>query len=335
MGCCQIVPDSLLKRLGDKISARISNRIRARRNRVRRFLSKLFKTNKPTLAASLSLCRRDTYDCNGTTKLPGTLKLQNEWAPTLTDPQVLAAHTSAGNMWKFLAEVLGRTSIDNKNMVITSSVKYDKNYNNAFWDGDSLQMGTGDGSFFTSLAMDDSVIYHEIIHGVTQHTCNLRYQSQSGMINEALSDIFAVTCRHWVNRQSNPLLANWLIGDKCVGKGFPGFALRSMVPNEPAYKGDDQPSHMKEYKRKWFWEDNGGVHYGSKIINCVYYRMCQNLKSASYDKPIKIVYQAMKKLKSGSNFKDFSKALLAAVDDLGYGPNEKIAVHNALKDTGL
>ncbi|MEV0808953.1 M4 family metallopeptidase [Micromonospora sp. NPDC050200] len=54
---------------------------------------------------------------------------------------------------------------------------------NAFWNGKGMTFGTG-------FASADDVIAHELTHGVTQHTSNLTYSSQSGAINESISDIF-------------------------------------------------------------------------------------------------------------------------------------------------
>ncbi|HCU52450.1 MAG TPA: peptidase M4 family protein, partial [Micromonosporaceae bacterium] len=54
---------------------------------------------------------------------------------------------------------------------------------NAFWNGKGMTFGTG-------FASADDVIAHELTHGVTEHTSGLTYSSQSGAINESLSDIF-------------------------------------------------------------------------------------------------------------------------------------------------
>jgi Zn-dependent metalloprotease len=54
---------------------------------------------------------------------------------------------------------------------------------NAFWNGKGMTFGTG-------FASADDVIAHELTHGVTEHTSGLSYSSQSGAINESLSDIF-------------------------------------------------------------------------------------------------------------------------------------------------
>ncbi|BCJ78131.1 hypothetical protein CS0771_76750 [Catellatospora sp. IY07-71] len=54
---------------------------------------------------------------------------------------------------------------------------------NAFWNGKGMTFGPG-------FASADDVIGHELSHGVTEHTSGLTYSSQSGAINESLSDIF-------------------------------------------------------------------------------------------------------------------------------------------------
>ncbi|GLZ76618.1 hypothetical protein Afil01_14250 [Actinorhabdospora filicis] len=54
---------------------------------------------------------------------------------------------------------------------------------NAFWNGKGMTFGAG-------FASADDVIAHELTHGVTEFISGLEYSSQSGAINESLSDIF-------------------------------------------------------------------------------------------------------------------------------------------------
>ena len=41
-----------------------------------------------------------------------------------------------------------RNSIDDKGMRLDSSVHYDQDYDNAFWDGQQMVYGDGDGTIF-------------------------------------------------------------------------------------------------------------------------------------------------------------------------------------------
>ena len=68
---------------------------------------------------------------------------------------------------------------------------YGTDYDNAFWDGDQLVFGDGDGTVFDRFTKPLDVTAHEFTHGVTQFTAGLTYQGQSGALNESVSDVFA------------------------------------------------------------------------------------------------------------------------------------------------
>ncbi|MDT2306009.1 hypothetical protein P7H21_21600 [Paenibacillus larvae] len=58
-------------------------------------------------------------------------------------------------------------------MQIKSTVHLGLNYNNAFWNGEQIAYGDGDGVNFRAFSSDLGVIGHELTHGVTQYTANL------------------------------------------------------------------------------------------------------------------------------------------------------------------
>ena len=51
-------------------------------------------------------------------------------------------------------------------MRIISTVHHRQGYNNAFWDGQQMVYGDGDGQIFKPLTGSLSVIGHELSHGV-------------------------------------------------------------------------------------------------------------------------------------------------------------------------
>jgi Zn-dependent metalloprotease len=324
---CFIIPDHLLKHLKDHHSVRINKLLRKTK------FKNMIIAKLDGLAKSFNLSRK-TYTCENGTTLPGTLVLSENTTGDKVDAAASQAHARAGNAWLFYKTIFGRDSLDDAGLTIVSSVHYDKNYNNCFWQGHQICYGDGDGKFFSHFVEDQTVISHELHHAVTQFFTpkGLAYIWQSGAINESLSDIFGVTCRQWLEKMEDPKTANWLVGDSCKGSEFPGKALRSMVPNDKAYSGDNQPSHMKDIK--YGLDDNMKVHTNSKIGNVVFYRMCQNMDVPSWDKPIKIVYNAMPKLGRYCSYKSFGKALTDSAAEL-YGAAEVDAVKKALKDTGL
>lgn len=331
---CFIVPDYLLKTVGDKKSLKISQSLRNKRNRLVRILSSLFKKTLTPESPEV----RETFTCQNGTKLPGVsvVKTDNYSQDTvnrkdLADLETSQAHEWTHLVWQFYNSQFNRNSIDNDGMKLDSSVHYDKNYNNAFWNGSQMVYGDGDGKIFKPLCGARDVAGHEITHGVIQHECGLVYWSQPGAANESYADKFGMAIKHWSTHQIDPRSANWLMGDEIVGPEFPGKAIRSFK-DEKAYKGDPQPKHMKDYYKGW--QDNQGVHINSGILNYAFYLICIRLASPSYDKPIQIAYRSLSKLGKFSNFKDVARAEIQSAEEL-YGKAVAEIVASCYNDVGI
>lgn len=158
--------------------------------------------------------------------------------------------------------VLNRNSYDNTGASIKSSVHSGTNYNNAFWNGH--QMGYGDGQMFLPLSGDIDAVGHELTHAVTEFSSGLMYQDEPGALNESISDIFGILIRFYDNR--NP---DYEIGEGIYKPGTPGSALRSMDhPEKYRY-----PDHYS--KRYIGYDDNGGLHTNSAIINKAAYLLAE------------------------------------------------------------
>jgi Zn-dependent metalloprotease len=132
-----------------------------------------------------------------------------------------------------------------------------------------MVFGDGDGEIFHRFTVSLSVIGHELAHGVTQHTADLRYEGQSGAISESLSDVFGVLVEQHLLRQ-DAAAATWLVGAGLFTDRIAGVALRSMAAPGTAYDDpllgrDPQPRHMAEYVHTG--DDSGGVHINSGIPN--------------------------------------------------------------------
>ena len=97
--------------------------------------------------------------------------------------------TSTLASYMITIKTFNRNSYDNNGAALKSTVHYDQNYDNAFWDGTEMVYGDGDGTMFTALSGGIDVIGHELTHAVTEHTSNLTYQDEPGALNEAISDI--------------------------------------------------------------------------------------------------------------------------------------------------
>jgi Zn-dependent metalloprotease len=112
---------------------------------------------------------RAVYDAKHTTnesKLPGTVLRVEGQAPAKDEP-ANQAFDNAGKVLDFYQKIFNWKSIDNKNMHVLSSVHFAKNYENAFWDPEKMQMVYGDGyTFLYHFTNCIDVIGHELTVGL-------------------------------------------------------------------------------------------------------------------------------------------------------------------------
>ncbi|WHY84112.1 M4 family metallopeptidase [Neobacillus novalis] len=253
------------------------------------------------------------------------------------DRAAVDAHYNSEKVYHYYLDEHGRNSLDDKGMAINSYVHYGTNYNNAFWDGQQMTYGDGDGSYMISLSAGLDVAAHEMTHGVTTNTANLQYRFQPGALNEAFSDIFGALIDD----------ANWEIGEDIMGPGAKADgreSLRSLsdpskYPVGAAYvpygngKGK-YPAHMNEFYDLPRNLDNGGVHINSSIINHAAYTTAQEI---GREKLGKIYYRALSVyLTPTSDFSAARKAIIqSAVDLYGAGSSEAAAAANGFNKVGI
>jgi Zn-dependent metalloprotease len=186
----------------------------------------------------------------------------NEWNNTnvFQDDVATDVHWGSEMTYDYYKNTFNRISYDNDSSMIFSRVHVGEKFNNAFWDGVSANYGDGDSAKMLPLTSID-VVSHEITHGVTRSSSNLRYRNESGALNESFSDIFA-KCVEVINDSST---FDWYIGKRL--KGPVGKPFRNMEnPNEF--------NHPKYYLGNHFHtesSDNGGVHINSGIQNHWFY----------------------------------------------------------------
>ncbi|MED1305230.1 bacillolysin [[Bacillus thuringiensis] serovar konkukian] len=206
-----------------------------------------------------------TYDAKDTENIPGSLWVNSTDLFTKSyDAPAVDAHYYAGKTYDFYKSKFGRDSYDNAGASIKSSVHYGTDYNNAFWNGQQMVYGDGDGQTFLPLSGAIDIVGHELTHAVTESTSALMYQDEPGALNEAISDIFGILIRFYDNR--NP---DYEIGEGVYQPGTPGSALRSM--DHPENQGN--PDH---YSKRYIGDDdNGGVHTNSSIINKAAYLLAE------------------------------------------------------------
>lgn len=230
---------------------------------------------------------------------------RSEGDGTTGNEAVDQAYDYSGQVYDYFWKQFGRDSYDGKGAQIVINVN-DPSTANAAWNPNDRRIHFADGW----LALD--VMGHEFTHAVVESTAGLKYEGQSGALNESMADIFG----------SN-IDGNWEIGE-----GTDGGAIRDMA--DPERFG--QPAHVDDFVDTT--SDHGGVHTNSGIPNHAYYLMAEAL---GRDKASQIVYRALTEhLKPDSGFNDFRTASLqVAGDRYGEDSPEYRAVDEAFRKVGL
>ena len=242
---------------------------------------------------------RQVFDAQNGKTLPGVL-LRKEGEPPVSDSNANEAYDNAGKCYYYYLNVYGRDSWNNQGSPLNSSVHYQVNYDNAFWNGQQMVYGDGDNIIFSDFTGDLSVICHEISHGVTQSTSNLRYWYESGSLNEAFSDIMGSSA---VVYTADPTLdrpdpeTSWIIGPNCTLQnlnptGCPDCPLGIRYMNNPPLDGSSRDYYPDRYTGL---EDDRGVHWNSGIANLAYVLTVQGgvhpeQKTTVYVEPIGLTH---------------------------------------------
>lgn len=278
--------------------------------------------------------RRIVYDAKHTDyvfSLPGEPKRYEEDTQDTGDKDVDSCFHNTGVVYDFYKEVFMRNSIDDNGMAMHSSVHFGVDFDNAIWTGNQMVYGDGSNLFLKkgSVAGNLTVTAHELTHGVTDSEANLAYRGQPGALNEHMSDVFAVMCDQWFNKQTVEE-SSWLVGKDILVEGQ---ALRSIKEPGTAYASDKQISHMKDY------HVGMRIHYSSGIPNRAFYLTCKEIGNNTYswEKAGKIWYIALKdRLSEYSKFQDAADLLFDIAGALfGNDSKEQNAVYKGWEAVGI
>ncbi len=285
----------------------------------------------------------ETYNMNNGTNYNSATDFTSSNANSWGDATSVQAHWGAEQTHKYFQQEHGRNSYNNAGAVIRSYVHYSSGYVNAFWDGQRMTYGDGDGVNYGPLVSLD-IVGHEIAHGVTEYAANLVYQKESGALNESFSDIFGEAIEFFATGSNN-----WQMGTD-IGIGGSG-AIRSM--NNPNAFGDPDtyggtnwinpncsPSQSNDYcgvhtnsgvQNKWFYILVAG-EAGTNDLGNSY-----NVTGIGMSKGAAIAYRNLTTyLSSSSTYADArSGAIQAAIDLYGAGSAEEIAVTDAWHAVGV
>ena len=283
--------------------------------------------------------QRTIYDAQHSQQLPGKV-LRSEGAASSTDVAVNEAYDGLGATFDFYLQQYRRNSIDDAGMPLNASVHFGSNYDNAFWNGQQMVFGDGDGKLFNRFTIALDVIGHELTHGVTEHSAKLAYSGQSGALNESISDVFGSLIKQYANKQT-AAQADWLIGAGLLAPGVKGVALRSMKApgtayDDPVLGKDPQPATMSGYLHTQ--SDNGGVHTNSGIPNHAFFLVATAIGGNAWEKAGLIWYDTLADphLKPTASFRSFAKLTGTNADKLyGVGSAESKAVHSAWQQVGV
>ncbi|MFY2562831.1 M4 family metallopeptidase [Corallococcus terminator] len=232
------------------------------------------------------------------------------------------AQYGAQATYDFYKEVLGRDSIDGKGEKLISDVHVGKDFANAFWDGEKMNYGDGDGDQFGSLTTLD-IAGHEITHGLTERTAGLEYRNESGALNEAFSDIMGVGVEWHASQTNDAVKFDWTVGEDTFtpNNGDPTDGLRDL--SDPSSDGMSPDHYSKRYKGT---QDNGGVHINSGIANNAFYLLSEGGKNRTSGTEVKDGIGIEKGLKI------YSRALSFYMTPQTNFAQAKEATHKAAQD---
>lgn len=236
--------------------------------------------------------------------------------------------------WDFFRTSFGRDGIFGNGSGSYNRVHYGSKYVNAFWDGEKMTYGDGDGVSYGPLTSLD-VAGHEMTHGVTENSANLTYSGESGGLNEATSDIFGSMVEFFAANPNDP--ADYLIGEEFDLKDHVG--LRRM--DDPDSDGSSVNCWSSSVK-------NLDVHYSSGVGNHFFYLLAEGsgsrtiggvahssttcngstLTGIGRDAASRIWYRALTVyMTSGTTYAGARTATLSAAADLyGAGSAQQAAV---------
>jgi Zn-dependent metalloprotease len=342
---CTIIPPHVLDKLARTDDAALAGTARRTlehdaRERTRRHLNTLLGpvTAGPPPEAAPDTPQRTVYDAGHHDALPGR-EVRAEGGKATGDASANRAYDALGATFETYLRAYARHSIDGQGLPLKASVHYLKDYNNAFWNGEQMVFGDGDGKVFLDFTLPLDVIGHELTHGVTQYSANLDYQGQSGALNESVSDVFGSLIKQYAEGQTADE-ADWLIGAGLLAPGVHGVALRSMKEPGTAYDDprlgkDPQPASMAGYVHTS--QDNGGVHINSGIPNRAFYLAAAAIGGHAWEQAGQIWYDTLTggHLSAQAQFADFAAATVAAAT-ARYGEGDQSrAVQAAWHEVGV
>jgi Zn-dependent metalloprotease len=178
--------------------------------------------------------------------IPSARTMSQVWDPNGTSSgAAVDAHRYTRLALDYFRSAHRRNSVDDKDKalrVVAHDASSENSFGqNAYWSNDELHFGDGNhatGGNQLPFSTSFDVVAHELAHGVTEYTSNLRYERESGALNESFSDVMGVSAVHWLN----PSRSDFIVGADMMRDGA---GLRDMA--HPERQND--PTHYAQLKK--------------------------------------------------------------------------------------
>jgi Zn-dependent metalloprotease len=151
---------------------------------------------------------------------------------------------------------------------------------------------------------------------VTQNESALRYEGESGALNESISDVFGTVFNQWLNKWNVTEAKGWLVGAGIIAsaahaKGF--TCLRDMVAPSAKHCLSPQPENYSQI------DPTADVHDNSGVPNKAFALFARALGGQAYTTAIKVWYDTCtnRKLRADATFTEFATLTIASATKLG------------------
>ncbi|MGI8332515.1 M4 family metallopeptidase [Actinomadura scrupuli] len=259
--------------------------------------------------------------------------------PPTGDPDVDDTYDAMVATHAFVREVLVREFIGPDERPMAAIVHYGNEFNNAFWNGEMIVVGDGDGHIFRRFGGCPDIIAHELFHAMPG-VGDLTFWGQSGALVESICDVFASLVIQYGRRQT-AAEASWILGENLLAEEIAGAGLRSLKApgtayDDPVLGKDPQVGHMDEYVETR--TDNGGVHINCGIPNRAFHLLATALGGHAWERAGRIWYEAVTGA-AGLTQLDFpgfaGRTIGAARQHYGAGSPELRATQEAWQAVGV
>ena len=249
------------------------------------------------------------------------------------DEVAIDAHYCTEKFYDLMLHRFDWEGIDNEGGSMHSII-HAGDFVNAFWDGNAASFG--DGSCHHGPLTTLSVVGHEFMHGITQNSADLIYSSESGAINESMSDIFGKALEYF----EDPDNFDWNIGSR--------FLETQYVTPFRSFEDPHLYGHPKFYKGT-NWSSFDLVHTNSGVGNHWFYLLVNggegiNEEGVSYsltgigmEKALEIVFNSLTNgLTANSDYYFYHEISKLVTEELfGLNSDEYENVEEAWKAIGV